>query len=82
MRKITDLIEDALDSPDYDRRINFLLAGLLSADANDTPEKEKVNIGYLEDISKFCNNYNGDKPVYVKRIAKIIAPYIEGNENE
>lgn len=81
MRKITDLLEDALGYPDYERRINFLLAGLISADANDTPEKEAVNMGYLEDISKFCNNYNGDKTDYIKRIAETIALYI-GNENE
>ena len=82
MRKITDLVEDALNYPDYDRRINFLLAGLLSADANDAPEKEKKNMEYLKEISKFCNNYNGDKADYIKRIAEIIAPYTEGNENE
>lgn len=42
MRKITDLVEDALNYPDYDRRINFLLAGLLSEDANDTPYERTV----------------------------------------
>lgn len=81
-RKITDLIEGALDYPDYNRKINFLLAGLLSADANDTPEKEQTNIENLKEIYKYCNNYDGDKGDCVKRIAEIIAPYIEGNENE
>ena len=81
-RKITDLIEGALDYPDYNRRINFLLAGLISADANDTPEKEQANIENLKEICKYCNNYDGDKPDYIKRIAEIIVPYIEGNENE
>ena len=51
-RKITDLVEDALNYPDYDRRINFLLAGLLSEDANDTPEKEQTNIENLKEIYK------------------------------
>ena len=76
-RKITDLFEDALSYPDYDKRINFLLAGLLSANANDTPEKEKVNMGYLKDIYDFCITYMGDKKEYVTHIAEIIKEYLE-----
>lgn len=79
-RKITDLVEDTLNYPDYDRRINFLLAGLLSADANDTPEKEQANIENLKEICKYCNNYDGDKGDYIKSIKEIITPYIEENE--
>ena len=77
MRKVTDLLEDALNCPDYDQRINFLLAGLLSEEANDTPEKETVNRGYLKDIYEFCYNYKGDKGDYINRIADSIRPYIE-----
>ncbi len=76
MRKVTDLLEDALNYPDYDRRINFLLAGLLSADANDTPEKEKMNIGYLKDIYEYCRNYEGDKQDYLKRTAEQVKQYL------
>lgn len=78
-RKITDLFEDALSYPDYDKRINFFLAGLLSADANDTPEKEKVNMGYLKEIYDFCITYMGmgDKKEYIAHIAEIIKGYLE-----
>lgn len=76
MRKVTDLLEDALNCPDYDKRINFLLAGLLSADANDTPEKEATNMKYLKDIYRFCCEYKGSKQEYIKRTAEVIRPYI------
>ena len=78
-RKITDFLEEALSYPDYDKRINFLLAGLLSADANDTPEKEKVNIGYLKEIYDFCITYMGmgDKKEYIDRVAERIKEYLE-----
>lgn len=55
----------------------FLLAGLLSADANDTPEKEKVNIGYLKDIYEYCCNYEGDKQDYLKRTAETVKQYLD-----
>ena len=77
MRKITDLIDDALSCPDYDKRINFLLAGLLSADANDTPEKEAVNMEYLKDIYKYCCDYTGDKKDYIRRTADRIKRYLD-----
>ena len=77
MAKITDLLEDALTYPDYDKRINFLLAGLLSADANDTPEKEAVNMGYLQEIYRFCCDYMGDRADYIKRTAERIRQYLD-----
>ena len=76
-RKIADLLEDALFYPDYDKHINFLLAGLLSADANDTPEKEKANMEYLKEIYDFCIEYKGNKKEYVTHIAEIIKEYLE-----
>ena len=76
MAKITDLIEDALNYPDYDRRINFLVAGLISADANDTPEKEAVNLGHLQEIYKYCCNYTGEKADYISRISDTIKTYL------
>lgn len=76
-RKIINLLEDAFNYPDYDKRINFLLAGLLSADANDTPEKEKINMGYLKEIYDFCIAYMGDKKEYIAHIAESIKKYLE-----
>lgn len=76
MAKISDLLDDALQCPDYDKRINFLLAGLLSADANDTPEKESANMEYLKEIYDFCCNYSGEKIDFIKRTAEIIGPYL------
>lgn len=76
MAKITDLLEDAFNYPDYDKRINFLLAGLLSADANDTPEKEAANIECLKDIYKYCCDYTGDKKDYIRRTADRIKRYL------
>lgn len=76
MPKVTDLLEDALNYQDYDKRINFLLAGLLSADANDTPEKEAVNMEYLKEIYKYCCDYTGDKQDYIKRTVDRIKQYI------
>lgn len=76
MLKVTDLLDDALNYPDYDKRINFLLAGLLSADANDTPEKEAVNMGYLKEIYKYCCDYTGVKQDYIKRTVDRIKQYI------
>ena len=37
-KKITELIESALECDDYDFRINFLVGGMMSAESNDTPE--------------------------------------------
>ena len=34
--KIADLIEDALKYDDYEFRLNFLVSGLMSYEANDT----------------------------------------------
>ena len=77
MRMVTDLIKDALEHDDYDRRINFLLAGLLSEEANDTPEKETINAGYLKDIYDYCSEYTGDKQEYIRRPAERIKRYCE-----
>ena len=76
-RKISDLFEDALHSPDYDKRINFLLAGLLSAESNDTPEKEEINMGYLKEIYDFCITYMSDNKEYIDRVAERIKEYLE-----
>lgn len=76
MRKIDDLLDDAIKCEDYERKINFLLAGLLSEEANDTKEKEITNMGYLKNIYNYCINYNGDKEDYMKRTADRIKKYV------
>ena len=47
MNKITDLITDALQTDDYNLKINMILAGLMSEEANDNPEKERQCREYL-----------------------------------
>ena len=76
-QKITDLFDDALSYQDYNKRINFLLAGLLSAESNDTPEKEKANMEYLKEIYSYCCAYTGDKKEYIAHIAEKIKEYLE-----
>lgn len=76
-RKITDLFDDALSYQDYNKRINFLLAGLLSAESNNTPEKEKANMEYLKKIYSYCCAYTGDKKEYIAHIAEKIKEYLE-----
>ena len=43
MSDITKLLDEALTYPDYDQCILLLIANLISADENDTPEKEALN---------------------------------------
>ena len=50
--KISDLIEDALKYDDYEFRLNFLLSGLMSYEANDTKEKEEKCTIFLTEICK------------------------------
>ena len=83
-RKITDLVSDALKEEDYEFRINFLLAGLMSADANDTTEKEDENNKYLNDICAYCLDYRGEKKEYLMHVSKSIKEYLEitGEDDE
>lgn len=76
MATVVDLLKDALSYPDYDKRINFLVAGLLSADANDTPEKEAINKGYLKDVYEYCCHYKGEQKKYINQIKDIINNYV------
>lgn len=48
--KIADLIEDALKYDDYEFRLNFLVSGLMSCEANDTKEKEEKCTIFLTEI--------------------------------
>ena len=76
-RKIADLVSNALGAPDYSFRINFLLAGLMSAEANDTPEKEAFNNEFLDNIRNYLSSYNGEREEYVSRIYATISEYLE-----
>lgn len=76
-RKISDLVSAALNEEDYEFRINFLLAGLMSADANDTPEKEAKNTHYLNDIYNYCQSYCGKKKEYLMQISKKVKKYLD-----
>lgn len=49
--KIADLIEDALKYDDYEFRLNFLVSGLMSYEANDTKEKEEKCTIFLTEMS-------------------------------
>ena len=68
-RKISDLVSDAFEEDDYKFRINFLLAGLMSAEGNDTPEKEENNRKLLAEIRDYLRVYDGDaeKTMYASR---------------
>ena len=78
-RVITDLVSDALESPDYSFRINFLLAELMSAETNDTPEKEAINKRFLQDIRDYLSSYSGEKKTYASRICAVISGYLENH---
>lgn len=62
MRKITDLIIDALKYDDYQFRINFLIGGLMSYESNDTPEKEKQCNDYLNKIADYIDSTSFSDP--------------------
>ena len=76
---VTDLIKDALEQDDYKFRINFLIAGLISAEANDTEKKRKQNNEWLEKIMVFAakpSAYDDERAEYLNRIADIIDNYL------
>lgn len=81
-RKITDLVVDALNEDDYEFRINFLLAGLMSEEGNDTPEKEENNRKFLADVQNYLKMYDGDaeKAAYANRIADAINSFLSAGD--
>lgn len=80
MNRIVELMHDALEEEDYKFRINFLVAGMMSAESNDTPDKIKANIEYLKDICEYAIKYSGDadRAEFLLRTARRIADYISG----
>ena len=81
-RKITDLVVDALNEDDYEFHINFLLAGLMSEEGNDTPEKEENNRKFLADVQNYLKRYDGDaeKAAYANRIADAINSFLSAGD--
>lgn len=80
MRKITDLIDDALKENDYKFRINFLLGGLMSCESNDSVEKERQSTAHLKEIMEYIKELHFDdeeKSEYFKEIERIISSYLD-----
>lgn len=82
MNSIVDLIQDALQQIDYKFRINFLIAGLICEEENDTPEKRKTNREYLLEINQFIDSYSGESDIkaFLSSVQKSINKYIEVQE--
>lgn len=70
MPKIVDLLDDAMNGPEYEERVSFLVGGLVSEFANDTPEQEAANRAYLKEISDYCRKYTGEHEDFARRISK------------
>lgn len=81
-RKITDLVSDALKEEDYKFRINFLLAGLMSAEGNDTSEKEANNRIFLAGIRDYLRAYRGnaEKEMYASRAVNTINSFLSAGD--
>lgn len=77
-RKIIELVESALECDDYDFRINFLVGGMMSAEANDTPEKIRDNENWLSIIAEYARNYTGspEKENYFLHLAESIKEFL------
>lgn len=56
MKKIIELLDDALQYEDYELRINFLVGGLMSYESNDTADKERQSTLYLKEILNYIEN--------------------------
>ena len=83
-RKISDLVSDAFEEDDYKFRINFLLAGLMSAEGNDTPEKEENNRKLLAEIRDYLRVYDGDaeKTMYASRTLDAVNNFITEDKRD
>lgn len=81
-RKITDLVSDALKESDYEFRLNFLLAGLMSEEGNDTSEKEENNRIFLSDIRDYLMRYAGEteKEMYASRAVDAINTFLSAGD--
>ncbi len=82
--KITDLIKGALEEGDYELRINFLIAGLMSEESNDTEINISKNKQWLSEIAEFCQTYSGnkEKEEYMQHLNKAILDFLPVLEEE
>ena len=82
--KITDLIESVLEEEDYELRINFLVAGLMSEESNDTEINILQNKQWLSEIAEFCRTYSGnkEKEEYMQHLNKTILDFLPVLEEE
>ncbi len=82
--KITDLIKGALEEEDYEFRINFLIAGLISEESNDTEINISQNKQWLSEIAELCQAYSGnkEKEEYMQRLNKTILDFLPVLEEE
>lgn len=82
--KITDLIKSALEEEDYEFRINFLIAGLISEESNNTEINISQNKQWLSEIAEFCQAYSGnkEKEEYMQRLNKTILDFLPVLEEE
>lgn len=77
-RKVTDLLEDAINTEDYKFRINLIVAGLML----DEPEADEENIKnsrqMLLEIATYCKKGNSerDKKDYLCKTAERIESYL------
>lgn len=80
--KITDLIQDALDGPDYKFMINMIVASMVSAESNNTQEKRQTNTIRLKEILTFIANYHGDesRKGYLQHLSLTIKNYLSHQE--
>lgn len=76
---MTELLKDALECNDYKIRLNFLAAGLMSEESNDTEEKFEQSRKYLNEILDFCVNYHGpeDRKIFIKHFGTTIEDYLK-----
>lgn len=72
-----DLLNEALQHDDYEFRINALVAGLVSAESNETPEKEAKTREWLGKIREFCENYTGEHKEYFEHILGVVTKFLE-----
>lgn len=76
-RKITNLIESALNEDDYKFKINLLLASLFGG-SDDTEEVLREKDNHLRTIKSWIDegNYPQDKSEYFLKISQNISDYL------
>lgn len=78
MDRMKDLMMDAMQADDYKFRVNFLLAALISEEANDTDEKIEKNKKALNYFLEFSSRFSGDqeKEEFLYKTSKTVREYL------